>query len=83
MSQSVRRLATEKNFLGVQFERAVRLDAKVDSYAALATLDDRSVYDDPHVIDVGILVRDDRTEAIVLRRGRRPRQQRQAQQERQ
>lgn len=73
MSQSVRRLATEKNFLGVQFERAVRLDVKVDSYAALATLDYRAVHDDPHVVDEWIIVSYDRSEAIVLRRGRRSR----------
>ena len=73
MSQSVRRLPTEKNFLGVQFKRAVRLDVKVDSYAALATLDYRAVYDYSHVVDERILVSYDRSEAIVLRRGRRSR----------
>ena len=61
MSQSVRRLATKKNFLGVQFERAVRLDAKVDSYAALSTLDYRAVYDYSHVVDERILVSYDRS----------------------
>jgi hypothetical protein len=46
---------------------------KVDSYAALATLDYRAVHDDPHVVDEWIIVSYDRSEAIVLRRGRRSR----------
>ena len=73
MSQSVRRLSTEQNLLRVEFERPVRLDAKVDGYSALVALDDRAVYDYSHVVHERVGVLDDRAKAIVPRRGRRSR----------